>query len=120
MQEPENTSLILNPTEPEQTNLTPDKARSLLEMFSRQIRNYATQSLDMFRPTPRIVTAQRPFYERYQYKPHNGNAEMARRREQIAKGQLTLSNGLVGEWPGGGFIACDSHGKYSPWPKSFS
>jgi len=96
--------------EPENTNLTPDKARSLLEMFSSQIRKYASPSLDMFRTAPRIVTAQRPFYERYQYKPHNGNAEMARRRRQMNRpGKEGIRPDLL--WDG---IGCrytlDSHG----------
>ena len=99
--------------EPENTNLTPDKARSLLEMFSSQIRKYAGPSLDMFRTAPRIVTAQRPFYERYQYKSHNGAQEMARRQRQLSRGQLTLSNGVLGygEDVNGPYrFSADSHG----------
>lgn len=57
------------------TNLTPEKARELLARFK-----------EMTKPsTPRIVTAQRPFHESYQYKPHNGAQEMARRRKQMER-----------------------------------
>lgn len=47
------------------------------------------------RDAPRIVGAQRPYHERYHYKAHQGAQEIARRQRQIAKGQLTRSNGLV-------------------------
>jgi hypothetical protein len=62
-------------------DLTPDKARSLLAMFSDQIRKYGSPMLRA--PTPRVTLAQRPFWERYRFKHHNGAQEMARRKRQI-------------------------------------
>lgn len=62
-------------------------------------------------PTPRIVTAQRPFYERYQYKPHNGAQEMARRVRQMNRnhGSVRVHPGLVFAVNGVRYTT-DSHG----------
>lgn len=45
----------------------------------------------VFAPSPALRR------ERHWTKPHQGAQECARRRRQIAKGQLTESNGLVRE-----------------------
>jgi len=90
--------------EPENTNLTPDKARSLLEMFSRQIREYGRGFLQ---PARRLITAQRPFYERYQYKRHNGAQEMARRVRQMNRGHCPS---LLTAAADGTRYTWDSHG----------
>jgi len=41
------------------------------------------------------VKGERIRFNRSKYSPHQGGGERARRRRQIAKGQLTVSNGLV-------------------------
>lgn len=117
MQEPENTTLVIDDAAlatraltrqealslwPEPPHLTPDKARTLMEFFARQIR-----SLNPIRAVARrLVTAQRPFYERYRFKPHQGAQEMARRVRQMKRGHCPS---LVVVQDGRRFTV-DSHG----------
>jgi hypothetical protein len=97
-------------------DLTPTKAEKLMAMFGGMVRKYATQSLDVFRSAPRIVTAQRPFYERYRYTQHNGTQEMARRVRQMNRnhGSVRVHPGLLFAVNGTRYTT-DSHGQLCPF-----
>lgn len=91
----------------ESSNLTPTKAERLISMFSGMIDRYSRNTM---RTAARIVTAQRPSYEGYRYKSHNGAQEMARRRKQMERGQMRRSNGLLYKDVEGALWSANSHG----------
>lgn len=113
MQESDNTTLFVDPDSNPVRKLTPEKARSLLEMFSSMAQRYNPAPLFEPRRAQRLVTAQRPFYERYQWKPHSGAKEMARRvRQMNRRGHCP---DLLTESVDGTFWTTDSHGTLCPF-----
>lgn len=68
--------------------------KTLNDMAALLRSDYFARSLRATPDTPRLIAAQRPFHERYRYKPHNGAKEMARRRKQLQR-NLLKANGLA-------------------------
>lgn len=106
MQEPE--YIVIDDPEPSQT----DKARALMAMFADNLRKYGGTLGERIQQTARIVTAQRPFYESYRYKPHNGTQEMARRRRHMGLhlGMVKARPDILMTHEDGSRTALDSHG----------